>query len=543
MKKLLLGLTLLLPFFLFAQVKLSKDFNVSTGTPFQVVDAATKVYKEVGNGQTISLKVRGKLVTIQKFDSNTMKEVKRNVYEDFPEYAKYQEFLRVGDKLFYVFEAYNKKEKTFSVYAREINIKTTTFKPAKKILTTSGVVVPLNIVTSLVISSATGQMGIGTFRSSKFDVIASSDESKILVQYRNKPLYKSDAKNYDVLGFNVFDGNFTKVWSKEVKMPHTEKEMNNLAYNVMNDGTVTMLSRVNEDKSFELITIPKGGKLAYKKLAVKKGMDFSRFELKETPKGTVLAAGYYANGTEVKVDWTGSLSFDRNINGIYVFEANTAGKIVKEIDYPFSLKFIQENISKRQKKKAGKKEAKGKAGITNLVLREFDVAKDGSLLIIGEVNYTKKEMWMTSMQNVTHYGNMVATKIAADGTILWNKKLAKNQATLATAMNTGLGAKYIQGTDAHYLLFVDNRKNANLPAGQVAAPHKGGFGGYLTAYKIDDATGSVKKHLILDLTDIGGIKAYQFNVSRIFEAKEKTFLLEVYIKNKKDTMVKMQLKK
>ncbi len=75
----------------------------------------------------------------------------------------------------------------------------------------------------------------------------------------------------------------------------------------------------------------------------------------------------------------------------------------------------------------------------------------------------------------------------------------------------------------------------------MPAAHKDGRGGYLTAIKVDDETGDIERHTILELEDINGIEAYQFNATRIFEAEDKVFMLEIYIKGKKDMMVKMEL--
>lgn len=328
-------------------------------------------------------------------------------------------------------------------------------------------------------------------------------------------------------------------------MPHTEKEMNNLAYAVNKEGTVYMLSRINASKSFEVITVSGADGLKNKQLPVKKGLAFDKFELRESSNGNIIAAGYYANGTEAKVDWTGTMSLSQNINGIYVFEIAKDGSIVRDNDYPFSIELIKKYLSHRQKGKADAKEDAGTAGINDLMLRNFVLNDDGSIVIIGEINYTKQEFWFTSLEMVTHFGDIVATKINADGKLAWSEKMPKNQAVLQTNIQDmgGLGISYVQGKGAHYILFVDNRKNATLKMDQPAEPHKGGFGGYLTAYKIDDATGKIEKHSILDLTDIKGIKAYQFNVSRIFEAMDKTFMLEVYKKDKEDIMVKMELVK
>ena len=165
-------------------------------------------------------------------------------------------------------------------------------------------------------------------------------------------------------------------------------------------------------------------------------------------------------------------------------------------------------------------------------------------MVIGEVDYVRNEMYGTSQQSVRHFGNMVMTKIGADGKLIWEKKLPKNQACISNSVASveSLGMFYAKGAGSHYILFVDNRKNANLTLDQPAVPHKGGLGGYLTAYKVDDATGNVEKHLILDLTNINGQKAYQFRVNRILEVIDKTFALEVYIKKKQDMMVRMKIK-
>ncbi len=538
MKKLILNLFLILPLIVSGQ-KLSPNFNVSKSTPFRVVDAKSKEYLAVGGGFTISAKTDGERVTIQKFDANEMKEVARKEYDDFPKYTKILKFLKIDGRVYYVFEAYNKRDKTFSVYSREVDIANTSFDKIKKLFTTKG---PVVASIDLEISSSSGGLfGIGMMP--KFDVVVSFDESKILIRYRNKPTKRDDSKSNDVLGFYVFDNKFDQLWGKEVKMPYTEEDMNNLAYSVSGDGTAFMLARINKDKSFELISVTDAG-LKNQKLPIKEGLLFDKFHLKESANGNVLAAGYYNNGTEVKASWTGSMSFSKNVNGLYVFELGKDGSVIWENDYPFSLKLIKQYLSNRQKKKADAKESKETAGINDLLLRDFNVNDDGSIVIVGEVNYSRKEMWMTSMQTVTHFGNMVVTKIDSAGNLVWQKKLPKNQAEVAKSylVLSGLGMSYMQGKDAHYLMFVDNRKNATLKMDKPAEPHKGGFGGYLTAYKIDDATGEIEKHLILDLTDIDGVKAYQFTVTRIFKALDKTFLLEVYIKGKKDMMVKMELK-
>lgn len=529
-------LILLSPFCSFGQ-KLSPDFIVTTGTEYGVVDAQTKEYYPIDDNTAITVKIRGELVTLQRFDTKDKKEVSKTVYNDFPKYSKFQDVVQTNNKMFYIFEAYNKKEKTFSVYSREVNTSNGTFNGINKLFTTGG-----PVITSINPFSKVGSTTIYN-QGPKFEIIQSFDKSKILIRYRRKPLSKSDKINKDLMGFYVFDNSFNKSWGKEVTMPHTEKEMNNLAYTVTSNGNAFMLSYLNESKKFEAIQINNDG-LTNKTLDIPSDLFFQMFKLSEAKNGNIIASGYYANGIEIKVNWTGTMSASMNVNGAYIFEINQENEVEWSKKHDFTIDFIKLYRNERQQAAAEKKEENDNAGINDLILREANIHEDGSIILLGEISYTRQEMYGMSQENVTHFANMVIMKLNSDGTLVWLKKLPKNQAALLTDIQAlkGLGMKYIDAKNAHYVLFVDNRKNATLTENEVAAPHKGGFGGYLCAFKIDHNTGNVEKHLICDLTDVEGKKIYQFSINRIFKSREKTFLVEYYAKDKKDNLIELKLK-
>ena len=528
MKKIFFSLTFLLPFLLFGQT-LSSDFKVTMAKPFQVVDAASKEYISLDNGFTISAKTHGEKVILQKFDVNGMEEVERKEYEDLEKYAKFQDLIRVKDRVYYIYEAFNKKYDNFTVYCREIDTETLKFNETKKLFKTKKEVI------------APGNFWMTRNPNTKFSVTSSFDASKIMIYYRTKPESRNDKTNYDRLGFHVFDDLMDPIWGDEVKMPHTEANMNNLCYAVSKKGTAYMLARVNKTESFDLITVNAEG-LENQKLEVKDGLIFDEFHLIESPNGNVIAAGYYANGRDFKGGW-GTAALSININGLYLFEIDQEGIIIREKEFPFSLELINKYASERSKSKATKREADGNAGINDLKIQETILNEDGSLVVIGEVTYAREEFFGPQQVMVTHHGDMIITKIDENGEIAWQDKLPKNQAckSAETWNVASLGMSYIKGDGAHYVIFADNRKNADLSINEAAEPHKGGYGGFLSAYKINDSDGTVEKHLILDLSDIDGQKAYQFRVSRIFEAEDGTFLMEIYIKGKKDSIVKMEL--
>jgi hypothetical protein len=520
----------------FGQVKLSKDFKVTTATPYKVVDAKTKDYISDGKGYTIAVKTDGEKVVIQRFDFTSMKEVSRKVYEDLPPNNKVQKVMKVGDKLFYIFSSFNKKDKKEDIYSREINMNDGTFQSAKLLFSTASEV---NVSSYADPTGPANIFGMGS--PIRFEVHTSFDNSKILIRYRLKPEKKDDSKSFDILGFYVFDSNFQKQWGGEVKMPYTEKEMNNLAYGVSKEGKAFMLAYINSSKKFELLKIGNDLTVKTSKIDIDGNLVFQEFFLQETVDGNLTCIGYYANGVEVKVNWTATATLSLNVNGILSFTMDQNGKILAKHDFEFPLELINQYESARAKAKNEKREDKGKAGINDLKVISIGFDADGSTTIVGEQQYIRKEMVYTKQAIVHYYADMIATKFDKNGKLLWMKKLPKTQ--VGQQGKGGMSVRYIKGKGASYILYLDNVKNANLSLADVPDKHSDGRGGYLTAYKIDDVTGAIEKHSILNIDDINGIEAFQFKTPRIFEGKDKVFLLEIYIKGKMDTVVKMELLK
>lgn len=547
MKKLsLLSLLLITSvFFSFGQ-KLSDDFTVTGGESYQVVDGQDKQYFPTNDGFVISVKTRGAIVTVQRYDVNGMKEVDRNTYEDFPKYNKLQRIIETTNGMYYLFEAYNKKAKTFSMYSRKINTDDASFESTEKLFTTTRPVIGQPMDTqgkSPIIKGNFYTKGV------KFQVLQSFDKSKVLFQYRVKPIEKSDAKNHDILGFYVFDGELKQTSGNEVKMPHTEKEMNNLAYTVDSEGNSYMMAYLRDAKKFELLKITSGGKLEQFPLAIDGDMVFEKFNLTEDSDGNIMCSGFYANGYDFKMSWNGSAALSFNTNGVYCFKMGKDGSVSDVYDVEFPVDVIKQYLTEREQEKLKAREAKGKAGVPDLKMIEFFQQKDGSCIIIGEQQYVRQEMVMTSTQTVYHYGSVIVTKVNADGSVAWMKKLPKNQHGVcnyswnAAYFEGQMGVKYVHGADGHYIMFVDNPKNATLSLNATPAGHKNGAGGFISAFKLDDSDGAIERHTIADLHDLDGSKAYQFKVTRICQAMDNTFLMEVYLKGKKDGMIKLELDK
>ena len=193
MKKIVLVFSLSFIALLSLSQKLSNDFEVLSSAPYRVVDAPDKRYVSLDNSQVIMVKTRGEIVTVQLFDANSMKEIARNVYEDFPKYNKVQDLIKVGDRVYYIFESYNRKTKKFSCYSREIDVKQASFINNKELFSTSR---PVTSFRQEGLSSASGPLTKSLINfGKKFKVHKSFDESKVMIVYRLKPIEKRDALN------------------------------------------------------------------------------------------------------------------------------------------------------------------------------------------------------------------------------------------------------------------------------------------------------------------------------------------------------------
>lgn len=533
-KKNVLILLLFIQLTTFAQVKLSKDFDVTVGTPYRVVDADSKEYFSDGKGHAVSVKTDGRKVFLQLFDANTLKEANRKEYEDFPDDNKVQKVIQAGDKLFYVFSC--EKKKGVDVYSREIDMTKGTFGPSK-LLFTSSRELTVSAYAEPARYSAFSPQGAPRL----VEVLKSFDNSKVLLRYRLKPEVRDDSKNYDVLGFYVFNtATMDKLWGGEVKMPYTEKEMNNVAFGVSKDGKAYMIAMLREFKRLELLNITTDLKTKASKLDIDGNLFFQKVDLREAADGNLTGIGYYANGIDFKVSWAGGMTMSMNTNGIMHFKMDQNGNMLEKYDFEFPLELINQFETEREKGKNEKREGAGKAGIADLNVIDVSLAADGSTTVVGEQQYLRTELVGTSQKQVFYYGDVVITKYDKKGKLQWMKKLPKTQVGLEG--KGMMSVKYVKGKAFQYVLYMDHEKNAGLNF-KTGAPEKyrDGRGGYLTAYKIDDVTGNVEKHTIADIKDIKGTEAFQFKASRIFDAADKTFLLEVYIKGKEDTLVKMVL--
>jgi len=201
MKKigLLVVLTLIVNTF-FAQ-KDELDFKgVEVGVPYPVVDADTKYYIDYKDA-IIGVKIDGKNITLQTYDTGKLTLDKIKAYEDFPKAFEIEDIMKIEDKIYLFYSSYNRKSTEEQLFYREINTETCSFiSEGVKLLSVKGK------VTGTYYQKSAYAFGV----KDKFALSTSFDENKLLIKYRKHPKSRNDAVNKDVIGLHVYSGALQK---------------------------------------------------------------------------------------------------------------------------------------------------------------------------------------------------------------------------------------------------------------------------------------------------------------------------------------------
>ena len=531
-KKLLLVVNLMLPLLSYGQAE------ITLGKPYRVVDAREKYYFEKGD-EIVTVKVDGSTVILQKFGTDALNFKMIKDYKSVLDGYSLEKVTKFQDKFYIFYSSWDKSNEKEQLFCREIDFDQCALKPQTKVLQVSGKISGSPI-------AYVGYWGVGS--QNKFDFYFSYDSAKLLVQYRKKPETKSDAKSFDLIGMGVYNKNMDLQWNEEVKMPYTEKKMNNIDYSIDFGGNVYILTTVYDDNTtdvkksrdgkanyhIELMKI-KAGSTKIDMTPIKLADKFiSKIWLYESAKDEMICAGFYNKGKDLN-----------DADGILVFKIQKDGKLSDILSYEIPVEVLNQYASKRTQRKNEKKdEDEDAAEFQELDLRDVRIEKDGGLLLIGEQYYIRQHTSYSSNGGsrtyyTYHYNDMLITKINAAGKLAWMKKLPKQQ--VGRNGQGGMSYNYIPGKTHHYFVFLDNEKNKNLTMNEVPARHSDGAGGFLTAYKIHNITGEVKKEYILDTRDVKGIELYQFTTRRILPVSSTEFVLESYKKKKEDVMIKVGL--
>ena len=530
----------------FSQKTLSKDYSYKISEPYRVFDAKEKIYFAKGN-EALALKLDGKEVLIQKFNTDKPSFLKETKYEKlFPKNYSIEDVLEIDEKYYFFYSSWNGDDDKEQLFSVEIDFDKGEFATEHKLL--------FQVDGKIAGTMTRGSGFMGGFSMSvedKFDIFRSYDKKSILIQYRKKPEVKRDTKSFDIIGLAAFDSQLKEISNREIKMPYTERRMNNLDYQLDNDGNLYLLTKVfhddsNDDKKKKKDTIANYHLELFQIPSDSDKINISKFENKDkfvsklwmfdSSKDFLVCGGFYSNG---KGDFDDS-------DGVLAFKIDKTGKVYDEVYHDIPVEILNQYESAKTKKKNEKKEKKGEeAKFSDLILRNLIVNEDGSLVLIGEQYFIKEHTTYSANGGsrtyyTFHYNDMLVAKIGANGELNWMNKIPKTQKGMRG--QGGMSYQYFSANKHHYLIFLDNVKNIDLPLDKTPALHSDGQGGYLTAVKIADLDGVNSKASILNGRDLEDFQMHQFAVNRVFKTSEDTFMLEVYKKKKEDIIIKVTLK-
>ncbi len=506
----LLSFAFLLSISLLAQkssIKKDENVQLTWGQDFKMpkkhLDFGFIGSKEEGLAQ-VSFRAKKDMV-FQKFDGKFKPKGEEKVdMKTYPKGLTNEGFITLKDHIYWFYSVWDKKSKKEQLFVQEVDKKSLKLTgKGKKILDSKKL--------------AGDFIGTGFYSFSvvnKYSFYFNQDSSQLLIKYRLKPEERNDKKNKDIIGLYVFDNSMNKIWGKDVKMPFSEAQIDNIDYQVDKTGDAFILVEKKIEKGNDKgKDKEKKRKREIKVLKIKK--DAKEVEVIDLDPKTK-----YIASIRLYPDRTGNLT----LIGFYSNEnLGVDGVMVSKYDgdkfADFSFNEIPDNVLKqfeslRTKKKMDKKEAKkGKDDdqeAANLVLDQVRFNPDGSMTVTAEEYF----WWVTITSNGKsttrtyhyRYNDIYVMYMDADGEMIWAKKIPKAQSGATNnyyrpynSANT-MSYYYHYYNGEHYLIYMDNAKNANLKPDQAPANHADGFGGMVTSVRIDKE-GNIFKKKLFDVRD------------------------------------------
>lgn len=336
----------------------------------------------------------------------------------------------------------------------------------------------------------------------KYDFNFDADHTKLLISYRLSPEEKNDKKNYDKIGFYVYDDKMNKLWNNEFTMPYTEQIMDNIDFSVDSKGNAYMLAKVYDSEKRKEVD-KETGAAGYHYEVLKFSKDSKRIINTTIDIGeNFIKAATLIENTEhdMVITCTYSKKAKRGgTDGVFLALMDQGGKITKYKNgyYEFPLEELEKFESARAKRKM---ERKKDYEAPNLSVRNIVVETDGSLFIALEEYYVVETTY-TDSRGMTHtsytyyYEDILGAKISKTGNFEWLRKIPKKQK--GTNGRGTMSYKLVSDATGYYFLFLDNKKNMELEEDDVPKYHMDGYGGQVVVGKIDNA-GNISKEIVFD---------------------------------------------
>ncbi len=485
-------------FFLMASSALAqnKKFTFKLGSEYELPRKAEDL-SFFGNDKDgiINMGLKKEELTILRFDPKTLVQSAEKTIE-LPEMTKNfnsESVIDFNGNYYWIHSDWDKKEEIESLYYDKIDVVSGKITQSNKKLFDATKIAGKGYVSNGFYSAKT----VG-----KYDFNFDADHSKLLISYRLAPEEKNDKKNYDKIGFYVYDENMNKLWNNEFTMPYTEQIMDNIDFSVDSKGNAYMLAKVYESEKrkevdketgaagyhYEVLKFASGSKKIIN-TTITIGDYFIKAAslIENTAHDMVIACTYSKKAKKGGTD------------GVFLALMDQTGKINKYKNgyYEFPLEELEKFESARSKRKMEKKDD---YEAPNISVRNIVVEADGGIFMALEEYYVVVTTYTDSRGYTTttytyYYEDILGAKINAAGNFEWLRKIPKKQK--GTNADGTLGYKLVSDASGYYFLFLDNKKNMELAEDEVPKYHVNGFGGQVVVAKIDKA-GKISKELVFD---------------------------------------------
>jgi len=456
MKKttLVLNFCLLFTLFSFGQT-ITKDVDITLGdeekTSRRMTLSNIVAYDETGI-YAIKTKLRSILspsskIILEHYDKemNPSKSVEIEL-EDENRERDYEFIIYLNNEMF-LFSSYNdKRADTKTLFVQGVDKRTLQAKPEISQI------------------AETDYSWASRFRAGNFGHKVSNDSSKVLIYY-TLPYEKDESQKF---ALHVFDQDLNSLWQKNVDLPYGEDLFDVKENEVDNNGNVHLLGQLFKQERkvkrrgepnyhYRILSYSNNGEDLKEYPVIINGKCITDMQIAINDDQDIICGGFYSSKGTTSID------------GSYFLKINGETKEIMSKEFQkFSLDFITQNMSDKQKRKTKKRARKGK----DVELYEYDLDRiilraDGGALLIGEQFYirtisttsTNSNGGITTSTTYHYYFNdIIVINMAPSGKIEWTEKIAKRQ---VTSNDRGFYSSYALAVvkDKLYFVFNDHIKN------------------------------------------------------------------------------------
>ena len=364
-----------------------------------------------------------------------------------------------------------------------------------------------------------------------FDVIMSSNEKYFGVVWE-VPGRQSER---DLYGFKIFDTELNVLTDGEYPLPFEPKLSTIHSHHISNNGDYFLaLTEYKLDEKYKLFK----NHLNYKALHIYHITDDGLQDFKLDLDGKRVEAMTMTSDTNDIFTITGIYGNMDEAGVTGVFHQCVDLKSEQTLSKGFKLfadDFITQGWSERQKKKAEKKEKKGKREVQlyNYKMRDATILEDGSIVGAMEQYYVQIRTFSDSRSGQSsntyyyYYNDIIVYKINPSGEFDWVKKVHKYQVSANDGGPYSSFQSFINDGKI-YLIFNDNIKNYS-ESGKFLDSEKLYTANYsrkrntVALAEIDLVTGEVKRNTFFERSEIEALA-----MPKLFDVNYKTGEMLLY---------------